>query len=93
MARDALTALERDVLDFAGLQCRHAEGQEAATRARLEVSATRHRQLMRNLLQRPAALEYAPETVHRLRRLVDAHRERRGGMPVRQARRMARSVG
>ncbi len=66
-----LTDRERAVLDFAALSWRSAGAREEAIRARFDLSPTRFAQLLNGLLDRPAALAYAPVTVNRLRRLRD----------------------
>ncbi len=68
-----LTDQQRAVLDFAALTWRTPGAREEAIRARLDLSPTRYAQLLNGLLDRPAALAYAPVLVNRLRRL----RERR----------------
>lgn len=66
-----LTALERELLDFAGLWWRYAGAQEQAIRDRFDLSATNYWQRLNFLLDRPEALAYAPTTVKRLRRVRD----------------------
>lgn len=69
-----LTDTEKAVLDFEGQHWRHAGTKEAAIRAAFDVSATRHYQRLAALLERPAAVAYAPATVRRLRAVRGARR-------------------
>lgn len=69
----ALTDLDRELLDFAGLWWRNPGAQEAAIFERFDFSSTSYWRKVNDLLNRPEALAYAPTTVKRLR----ARRERR----------------
>lgn len=66
---DELTDTERDVLDFAGLTWKYAGAREQAIRDRFGWSVARYSQVLLGLLDRPAALAYAPMTVRRWQRL------------------------
>ena len=80
-ADDAATRLgarERAVLDFEMRRWKHAGEKEEAIRATFELSATRYYQTLNALLDDPAALEYRPALITRLRRIRDARREARG---------------
>ena len=66
---DAVVARQRAILDFERQWWKHAGAKEQAIRDRFELSATRYYQLLNALLDEPAALEYDPVTVARLRRL------------------------
>ena len=66
-----LTDLERELLDFAGLYLRYAGAQEQESRHRFDRSGTMHWRKVKDLLDRPEALECAPTTVNRMRRLHD----------------------
>lgn len=74
---DALTDLERELLDFATLTWRSTGLREQAIRTRFDLSATRYHQLTLGLLERPEALAYAPMTVRRLTRLRDRRADAR----------------
>ncbi|MDP9444776.1 MAG: DUF3263 domain-containing protein [Actinomycetota bacterium] len=50
---------------------------EAAIRERFDFSAVRYHQILLALLDDPEALAYAPQTVHRVRRLRDLRRAAR----------------
>lgn len=70
---DELTDTERAVLDFeGGGWWRYAGAKDTAIRETFEWSPTRHYQVLNALLDRPAAVEYAPLLVRRLLRLRDA---------------------
>lgn len=58
----------RAVLDLEGRFWKHAGAKEAAIRAELDMNPTRYYQVLRSLLDDPAALAYAPATINRLRR-------------------------
>jgi hypothetical protein len=77
MTADDLTDHEREVLDFAGLTYNHPGIREAEIRNRFGLTATSYHQELNVLLDKPAALVYAPMTVNRLRRLRDLRRYKR----------------
>ena len=81
----ALELSERDrrILDFEQDAPRAVAEKEVAVRRELGLSATRYQQLLNSLIDRPAALAYAPMLVGRLQRLRDS----------RSAARAARSFG
>lgn len=64
-----LTSRERELLDFAGRWYRYAGKQEQDIRDLFDISATRYWSLINLLIDEPAALEYAPTTVNRYRRI------------------------
>lgn len=68
---DELTDDEKAILDFAGRWWKYAGAQEQAIRDDFEIRGTRFWQLLNDLLDRPAAMAYAPTTVKRYRRLRD----------------------
>lgn len=75
---DELTEREREILDFeGGPHWRYSGAKEAEIRRLFDMSATRYAQILNALLERPAALAYAPTTVNRLRRLRAARRRGR----------------
>jgi hypothetical protein len=74
---DALTDRERDVLDFEKRWWRHAGAKEQAIHDRFDLSPTRYYQVLNALLERPAALEYDPVLIKRLRRLRASRSRRR----------------
>ena len=65
----ALTQRDLDILDFERTWWKHAGVKEQAIKERFEMSATRYYQILNELLEQPAALEYDPILVKRLRRL------------------------
>lgn len=74
---DELTDRDREVLDFAGLTWRYAGAREQAIRDRFGWSVARFSQVLLGLLDRPAAVAYAPMTVRRWQRLRDRWRAAR----------------
>jgi hypothetical protein len=66
---DGLTERERQVLAFERQWWRRPGAKEQAIRDLFGLSPTRYYQLLNNLLDSPAALEYEPVLVKRLRRL------------------------
>jgi len=75
-----LTDEHRAVLDFEGGWFRDMGPKEAAVRERFGHSLAEHHQLVAWLIRQPEALDHAPTTVRRLRRLRDqrlAHRRTR----------------
>ena len=74
---DALTSLERDLLDFEARTFAGPGAKEQAIRTVFGWGATGYYQRLNALLDRPAALEYAPLLVNRLcRRRAAAQRTR-----------------
>lgn len=65
-------------LDLEARLWKHQGAKEAHIREVFGESATRYHQRLAGLLDDPAAVAYAPVTVHRLRRLRDARRLGRG---------------
>lgn len=74
----ALTDRDRAILEFerrtTGLL---AGDKETLARQTFEVSSTRYYQILNTLLDQPAATEYDPELVGRLRRLREQRRAAR----------------
>ena len=68
-AGDGLTDRDRQMLAFERQWWKHAGAKEQAIRDLFDLSATRYYQLLNGLLDNPAALEYDPVLVRRLRRL------------------------
>ena len=80
---EELTAREKEILDFERSWWKHAGVKEQAIKDRFEMSATRYYQLLNELLEKPAAMEYDPILVKRLKRL----------RTYRQRQRVARLLG
>jgi hypothetical protein len=72
-----LTDREKSVLEFEGSWWLYPGPKDRAIRDYLTMSATRYYQILRRVLDHPEALQYAPLTVRRLRRVRDDSRERR----------------
>lgn len=70
---------DQALLDFEALPWRSAAAKEVAAHERFDVSATRYYQRLGALLDRQDAEEYAPQLVHRLRRMREARRRERSG--------------
>jgi len=66
---DGLDEQERQILAFERQWWKHAGSKEQAIRDLFGVSSTRYYQMLNWLLENPAALEYDPVLVKRLRRL------------------------
>jgi hypothetical protein len=64
-----LAQRDADILDFERSWWKHAGVKEQAIKDRFEMSATRYYQLLNELLEKPAAMEYDPILVKRLKRL------------------------
>ena len=64
-----MTQRDIDVLDFERSWWKHAGVKEQAIKERFEMSATKYYQLLNELLENPAAMEYDPILVKRLKRL------------------------
>ncbi|OLB81100.1 MAG: hypothetical protein AUI14_04350 [Actinobacteria bacterium 13_2_20CM_2_71_6] len=77
---DGLDERERQILAFERQWWKHAGSKEQAIRDLFGVSSTRYYQMLNGLLDNPAALEYDPVLVKRLRRLRATRvRARTGG--------------
>ena len=76
-ARAALTERERAMLEFERFWWRHAGSKEQAIRETFDLSATHYYRLLNALLDRPAAVEFDPLVVGRLRRLRASRARRR----------------
>jgi hypothetical protein len=72
-----LSARDRAILDFEQNWWTESGSKEGAIRQRFQLSPTRYYQLLNDLLDEPAALEYDPLVVRRLRRLRDRRRRAR----------------
>jgi hypothetical protein len=72
-----------DMLDFERTWWKHAGVKEQAIKERFDMSATRYYQLLNDILENPAALDYDPILVKRLKRL----------RTYRQRQRVARLLG
>lgn len=68
---------ERAVLEFEASWWLYPGPKDRAIREHLDMSATRYYQVLRRLLDDPAALAYDPLTVRRLRKVRDEGRRRR----------------
>lgn len=68
---DALTALQRSILDFEASARTHAGAKASAIRARFGWSTTRYYQLLNALIDTEAALRYDAMLVRRLQRVRD----------------------
>ena len=58
-----------DILDFERSWWKHAGVKEQAIKERFDMSATRYYQILNELLENPAAMDYDPILVKRLKRL------------------------
>ena len=72
-----LTDNDREILDFAALSWRYEGARVSAIRERFGISANVYAMRLGALIERPDALEYAPQLVNRLLRLRDARRRAR----------------
>ena len=75
--RAPLTDRERAMLEFERFWWRHAGSKEQAIRDTFTLSATHYYRLLNALLDRPAAVEFDPLVVGRLRRLRASRARRR----------------
>ncbi len=75
-----LSDRDKRVLDFEGAWWLYPGPKDRAVRDLLGMSATRYYQVLRRLLDDAAAHDYAPLTVHRLRKM---RRERREAIAAR----------
>ncbi len=66
---EELSQRDIDILDFERSWWKHAGVKEQAIKERFDMSATRYYQVLNELLEQPAALEYDPILVKRLKRL------------------------
>src|SRR5262249_6041132 len=73
----ALTDRDRAILDFERSWWSEPGPKELAIRERFDLSSTRYYEILNELLDMPAALDYAPPVVRRLRRLRDRRRRAR----------------
>ena len=81
----ALTDRDRAILDFERSWWTESGPKDTSIRERFELSGTRYYQLLTELLDDPAALEYDPLLVRRLRRMRDRRRRARvEGRPMSQ---------
>ena len=71
-----LAARDRAVLDFERSWWLYPGPKDRAVRTYLDMSATRYYQILRRLMDDPAAERYDPLTVRRLRRTRTQARER-----------------
>lgn len=74
-----LTDRERAMLEFERQWWRHAGSKEQAIRETFDLSATKYYRLLNALLDVPAAAEFDPLVVGRLRRLRASRARRRAG--------------
>lgn len=65
----ALIDTDKALLDFAARWYRYPGAQEQAMRDELGIGPTTYWRRVNDLIDRPAALAYAPATVNRLRRM------------------------
>jgi hypothetical protein len=78
-ADDALSELEREILEFERSWWKYAGAKDSAIREKWDISPTRYYQLLAAIIEKPAALEHDPMLVRRLVRLRDARRAQRSG--------------
>jgi hypothetical protein len=64
-----LTQTDHDILDFERTWWKHAGVKEQTIKERFDMSATKYYQVLNELLEQPAAMEYDPILVKRLKRL------------------------
>ncbi|MBW8750106.1 MAG: DUF3263 domain-containing protein [Propionibacteriales bacterium] len=64
-----LTDEHRAMLDFERVHWRYPAGKESEVRERFGLSLSTYQKRLNALLDEPAAVQYAPSTVRRLRRL------------------------
>lgn len=72
-----LTDREKSVLEFEGSWWLYPGPKDRAIRDYLTMSATRYYQILRRVVDDPEAMDFAPLTVRRLRRMRDESRQRR----------------
>ena len=68
-ASPALSARDREILEFERQWWKYAGAKEQAVRELFDMSATRYYQVLNALLDSPAALAFDPMLVKRLRRM------------------------
>ncbi len=68
----ALSDRDKRILDFERQWWKHGGAKEEAIRLEFDLSAARYYQLLRSLIQSPAALVHDPMLVKRLQRVRDA---------------------
>ena len=73
----ALSARDREILDFERQWWKYAGAKEQAVREKFDMSSTRYYQVLNVLIDRPDALEHDPLLVRRLRRLRAARQRQR----------------
>lgn len=73
----ALTERARAILDFERSWWTHPGPKETAIRERFDLSPTRYYGILNELLEDPAAMDYDPLLIRRLRRLRDRRRRMR----------------
>jgi len=66
---DALSERSRSILEFERQWWKYAGAKEQAIRELFDMSATRYYQVLNGLLDDPAALEFDPMLIKRLRRM------------------------
>jgi hypothetical protein len=79
VARTTLSDRGRAMLEFERFWWRHAGSKEQAIRETFDLSATHYYRLLNALLDQPAAAEFDPLVVGRLRRLRASRARRRAG--------------
>lgn len=72
-----LSQLQLDILDFERRWWKTAGSKNSAIRAQFDLSSTRYYQLLNITLDHPAALEYDPIVVTRLRKAREARKRSR----------------
>lgn len=72
-----LTERERDILTFERQWWKYAGAKEAAIRDLFDLSGTRYYQVLNDLIDRPEAMMYDGQLVHRLRRMREQRRRAR----------------
>ena len=83
--RMTLTDRDRAILDFERSWWTETGPKDTAIRERFELSGTRYYQLLTELLDDPAALDYDPLLIRRLRRVRERRRRARvEGRPMSQ---------
>ena len=73
----ALTDQEQQVLQFERQWWRYAGAKEQAIRDQFNLNATRYYQILNRLLDDPAAMEFDPLLIKRLRRLRESRQRAR----------------
>lgn len=77
MNAQALTRAQMEILEFERATWRHAGRREGVILERFGHNAIRHAQIVNHLIDLPAAAEYDPALVRRLRDLRDRRRASR----------------